>query len=82
MIQTKTNQAVNLYLNGEELKAFRIFKTFKLGFSKEERDTIISAYEILSGHDQFYKQLGKDVNQIVVNAHCIINDFIDGYETK
>lgn len=80
MIETKTSKAVNYWLEGKQLQAFRIFKTFKLGFSKEDRNTIITTYEILSGHGDFYKQLGKDINQIVAKGNMIIRDFIDEYK--
>lgn len=56
---TKTQQAVELFQNGEIKKALAIAKTFKSGLTKEEHKQLVCAFECLV-HPTFYKQIGKD----------------------
>jgi len=76
---TKTQKAINYWLAGEKLKAFAIFKTFKLGLTKDEKRTLEIAHEMLLGRKSFYKQLGLDTQIILVQANSIVRDYIDTY---
>ncbi len=76
---TKTETAVNLWRSGKVVPAYRLFKGFKIGFTKEEQKTIITAYEINSGSANFYKQLGLDLGQIVAEANNKINKYCQNY---
>jgi len=76
---SKTQKAINHWLAGEQLKAFAIFKTFKLGLTKEDKRKIEIAHEILSGRESFYKQLGVDSRNIVVQANMVVREYIDKY---
>lgn len=71
-MEIKTKKAIELYKVGEFKKAFAIFKTFKLGFTKEEKDTIITSYEIQVGNGGFYESLGFDLNKTIEESHKII----------
>ena len=76
---TKTEQAVNLWRSGQISSAYKLFKGFKIGFTKEERNTIITAYEINSGSAGFYKQLGIDLGQVIAEANMIIDNYCKTY---
>lgn len=69
---TKTEQAVMLWKNGKIKEALRIFKTFKIGFSKMEKETIQVAYEMMSGNEIFYVSLGFNKKEIETKAAVII----------
>lgn len=71
-MDTKTKQAIDLYQKGDLKKSLSIFKTFKIGFTKEEQETISKAYEILTGKESFYKQLGIDTKKEVEKARDIL----------
>lgn len=60
-MKTKTATAIEFFKNGNLEKAFSIFKTFKVGFTKDEKRNIEIAYESLSGNAKFYQSLGIDV---------------------
>lgn len=69
---TKTEQAVTLWKSGSIKEALRIFKTFKIGFSKDEKQTIEIAYEMLTGKESFYVSLGFNRVEVETNAKNII----------
>ena len=69
---TKTQTAISLFQNGEEAKALSIFKTFKLGLTKDERDTLTIAHEITAGKSDFYESLGYDSDEVLTKAREII----------
>lgn len=52
-MDTKTKQATDLFYSGEYKKALRIFKTFKIGFTKDEKRSIEIAHEYLTGKGSF-----------------------------
>ena len=59
-MNTKTSKAIELFKAGKLRDALSIFKTFRIGFSKEERRTIQIASETLNGSGGFYQKLGID----------------------
>lgn len=69
---TKTEQAVTLWKSGKIKEALRIFKTFKIGFSKDDKQTIEVAYEMMSGNEKFYVSLGFNRVEVETNAKNII----------
>ncbi len=72
-MDTKTQQALDFYKNGDLKKSLSIFKTFKMGFTKDEKNTLSTAYEILTGKESFYKQLGIDTVKELKIAKDILN---------
>lgn len=66
--ETKTSQAVELFKSGRLKQALAIFKTFKIGFSDEEKRNISIAYESLCGSSKFYQSLGINVNLCIGSA--------------
>ena len=70
---TKTAQAIQLMREGKVAKALSIFKTFKVGFDKDERRTIQIASESMNGMAKFYINLGYNVDQFQAEAIEIIN---------
>lgn len=61
-METKTAKAVKMFNQGLLKEALSIFKTFKIGFTKEEKRTLEIASDCLNGRSSFYQQLGVDVD--------------------
>lgn len=73
-METKTSQAINLFSNGYVTRALRIFKTFKIGFTKEEKEKIEIAYECMTGRESFYLSLQVDTSNIKEQAIQLIKE--------
>ena len=71
-MKTKTSYALSLFKQGDFKKAFSIFKTFKIGFTKEEKRIIEIASDCLNGRLSFYKAIGVNVEQTLLNGQLII----------
>ena len=72
MVDSKTNQALDLFKSGKMTKALSLFKTFKIGFSNEEQRTVQIAYEALTGKATFYEGLGINTAQTIEEATALI----------
>ena len=70
--ETKTQQAVSLLKFGNVKGALRIFKTFQIGFSKEEKRLIEIASDCLCGMSDFYSSLGIDCQKIIDDAVNVV----------
>ena len=57
-METKTNKAISMLRTGNLKEALSIFRTFRIGFTKEERRTFQIARDILSFNYLFYQRLG------------------------
>lgn len=57
-----------LLRRGDVKEALKIFRTFRLGWNKEEKRTIDIACECLCGKSDFYTSLGIDCSQVVDEA--------------
>lgn len=73
-MRTKTAKAIQLMQDGETAKALSIFKTFKIGFDKEERRIIQIASESMNGFGKFYIKLGYDVEKFQAKAIAIVKE--------
>ena len=73
-METKTSKALALWRGGQKIKALSIFKTFKIGFTKEEQDIITIAHEMSTVGELFYKQLGFSKDKVIQEAICIIEE--------
>ena len=71
-LDKKTDKAKALLKSGCFKESLAIIKTFRLGFSKEERRSIQIAYESLSGHEQFYRSLGIDVDKVIEETRQLL----------
>ena len=71
--ESKTDKALRLHKEGKYREALRIFKTFRIGFSKEEKRTVEIAAEVLAGREAFYRSLGIDTQSVVKAAISTIN---------
>jgi len=69
---SKTAKAIELFQSGEQEKALRIFRTFKIGFTKEEKRTLEIAQESMSGNESFYKSIQLDTATIRQQAIQLI----------
>ena len=72
--KTKTDKAKELYIYGDRVGAMKIFKTFKVGFTKEERRIMQIAYECQTGHEQFYQNIGIDTTDMWSRAKELIKN--------
>lgn len=70
--QTKTEKAVDLFKLGNVVEALGIFKTFRIGFSADERRTIQIAHESMTGKESFYKSIKIDTEAIKTQALQLI----------
>ena len=68
----KTDKALSLFRKGLIKESLAIFKTFRIGFSKEEKRIIEIASECLNGRSLFYQQLGVDVESMLLQSKLII----------
>lgn len=73
-MQTKTNKAILLLRSGCLKEALAIFRTFRVGFTKEERRTLQIASEALSGNSSFYQQIGVDTDIEIEKSKSILYD--------
>lgn len=71
-METKTSQAIALFNAKKFREAFRIFKTFRGKFSKEEKRVIEIAYECMTGKAAFYSMLGINAEDTVREAVATI----------
>jgi len=67
---TKTSKAVALWKSGSKREAIAIFHTFKLGFTKEEKELIKICHEMHT--HSFYESLGYDKEDIKLKVYSII----------
>lgn len=73
---TKTEQLRQFWKAGQSTKALRIFKTFKIGISKEDKRTVEIAYEVLTGKENFYISLGIDTTKKCQEANQIVSEYL------
>ena len=71
-METKTSKAIGLFKDGKLRDALAIFKTFKIGFTKEERRTIQIASETLNGFGAMYQSIGIDTAMMVQKSITVI----------
>ena len=71
-MKTKTEQAVNLFKLGFFKEAVSIFKTFRIGFTKDEKRVLEIASDCLNGRSLLYKQLGIDTDKMISDCSMMI----------
>ena len=76
-VKTKTSKALALLKDGETRKALAIFRTFRVGFTADERRTIQIASDTLNGSGRFYSDLGIDASLEVKKAIQIVRQKYD-----
>ena len=77
-METKTSKAVSLLHSGCLKEALSIFRTFRIGFTKEERRTMQIASESLSGNADFYQQIGIDTRkEIEKSKELLTKKYLD-----
>ena len=72
MKDTKTSKALSLFKQGLIKESLAIFKTFRIGFTREEKRTLEIASDCLNGRSSFYNQLGVDVENTILSSKSII----------
>ena len=81
-METKTSIAVRKYKEGNFSGSLALFKSFKIGISKEDQRLLQIAYEIESGKGSFYSQIGVNVSEITDKANRIIKKYLKTYDPK
>lgn len=71
---TKTEKAISLFQSGCLKEALAIFRTFRIGFTKEERRMLQIASESLTGNESFYQQIGIDTDSMISRSVEIITE--------
>lgn len=71
-METKTSKAISLLRSGYLKEALSIFRTFRIGFTKDERRTLQIASESLSGNSLFYQQLGIDTDMEIEKSKLLL----------
>ena len=71
---TKTQTAIDAFRSGDKVKALSLFKTFKIGYTKEESETLTIYHEMLVGNRKFYESLGRDFEVVKREAEDIITN--------
>jgi hypothetical protein len=74
VMETKTSIATELYNAGNFKEALAIFKTFKMGVNKAERDVLITTHEWLAGNGEFYATIGYNYDQLEKESRSIIEN--------
>lgn len=72
MKQTKTEKAIQLLSAGDIKRALAIFRTFRMGFTKDERRTMEIASDSLNGHAGFYTGLGIDTEAEICKCRLFL----------
>lgn len=73
-MRTKTEKAISLFQSGCLKEALAIFRSFRIGFTKEERRALLIASESLTGNGNFYQQLGIDTDYMISKSVEIITE--------
>ena len=81
-MNTKTSKAVSLFKQGMLKESYAIFKTFRIGFTSQEKRSIEIAYEALNGNNTFYQQIGIDVDKEIQRSKDIISFKYGCYNQK
>lgn len=74
LYRTKVDKVKSLLAAEAFQEALTIVKTFRFGFSKEEKRSIEIAYECLIGHDHFYKSIGIDTDKEIEKVSLLLTD--------
>lgn len=77
-MEKKSEKARRLWLAGDFVGALRLYTTFRLGFSKEEKRMMQIAHEWLGGNQSFYMQIGIDGEACIEQA----KEAIKKYESR
>lgn len=74
LYRTKVDKVKSLLAKGAFQKALAIVRTFRIGFTKDEKRSIEIAYESLVGRDKFYQSIGIDTNKEIEKARQLLSD--------
>ena len=72
VIETKTKKAVAYLACGNVKEALKLFKSFRHGWTKEEKRLVDSASDCLCGMSEFYQSIGIDCDKVVTEAVSMI----------
>lgn len=74
LYRIKVDKVKSLLVTGDFQKALTIVKTFRIGFSKEEKRSIEIAHEVLTGNERFYQALGIDTEKELERTRQLLSD--------
>jgi len=67
-METKRDKARKLIAEGKTKEAIKIVKTFDQIYTKDELRILQIGYECLTGNENFYKQIGENIEQVKIEA--------------
>lgn len=73
-METKSDKVRRLVAAGELKQALCLTRSFRLGFTKQQRDVLNRGYECLV-NPQFYKSLGYDLEACTQEAYKIVVEY-------
>ncbi|MEG1728725.1 MAG: hypothetical protein RR280_04200 [Bacteroidaceae bacterium] len=76
-METKSDKVRSLVQKGQFKEALAIVKTFKLGLSKAERDTLVRAHEA-QWNPAFYIRMGRNPDELFQEAVTILTTHYAG----
>lgn len=74
LYRTKVDKVKSLLAKGAFQKALAIVRTFRIGFTKDEKRSIEIAYDSFLGRDKFYQSIGIDTNKEIEKARQLLSD--------
>lgn len=74
LYRTKVDKVKSLLAKGAFQKALAIVRTFRVGFTKDEKRSIEIAYDSFLGRDKFYQSIGIDTNKEIEKSRQLLSD--------
>lgn len=80
MIENKTRQAINFYLEQDFKNCLKVASNFRIGVTTNEKAKMKRAYECFV-HPEFYKGLGVNIEEAIAEGvEVFVNLFIKKVE--
>ena len=81
-MKKKTEITIEYFEQENYKAALRIASEFRLGVTEEERKQMKLGYECMV-HEQFYKQIGKDVEEEICTAiNVFVREILQPYKRR
>ena len=74
LYRTKVDKVKSLLAKGAFQKALAIVRTFRVGFTKDEKRSIEIAYDSFLGRDKFNQSIGIDTNKEIEKSRQLLSD--------
>lgn len=71
---TKTEKAIQLISCDNWQAALSLIRTFRLGFTSDQKRLIQIASDVLNGHGKFYRDLGVDTDKVLADCKDMLRE--------